>query len=83
MAMTAGTTHVLATGANDGLHRAGIALRGVVAIALGACALYFRVYSTLLVGLFVAFAILDGIVRSGAGISQGPYRDREGNDTGK
>jgi uncharacterized membrane protein HdeD (DUF308 family) len=54
---------IAATGANDGLHRAGIALRGIVAIALGACALYFRVYSTLLVGLFVTFAILDGIVR--------------------
>jgi uncharacterized membrane protein HdeD (DUF308 family) len=51
------------TGANDGLHRAGIALRGIVAILLGACALYFRVYSTLLVGVFVAFAIVDGIVR--------------------
>jgi len=64
MAMTTGTTAQLAhTGANDGLHRAGIALRGVVAIALGACALYFRVYSTLLVGIFVAFAIVDGIIR--------------------
>jgi uncharacterized membrane protein HdeD (DUF308 family) len=63
MAMTAGTTHVPATGANDGLHRAGIALRGVIALALGACALYFRVYSTLLVGAFVLFAIVDGVVR--------------------
>ncbi|MEA2687435.1 MAG: hypothetical protein QOJ39_1200 [Candidatus Eremiobacteraeota bacterium] len=63
MAMTIDKPRVPATGANDGLHRAGIALRGVVAIALGGCALYFRVYSTLLVGLFVAFAIIDGIVR--------------------
>jgi uncharacterized membrane protein HdeD (DUF308 family) len=51
------------TGANDGLHRAGLALRGVIAILLGACALYFKVYSTLLLGAFVAFAIVDGIVR--------------------
>jgi uncharacterized membrane protein HdeD (DUF308 family) len=63
MAMTLDKPHAPRTGANDGLHRAGIALRGVIAILLGACALYFRVYSTLLVGLFVAFAIIDGIVR--------------------
>jgi len=63
MAMTAATTHVPATGANDTLHRAAIALRGVIAIVLGGLALWFRTYSTLLVGAFVAFAILDGIVR--------------------
>jgi uncharacterized membrane protein HdeD (DUF308 family) len=63
--MTATTTAARPprTGANDGLHRAGIALRGIIAILLGACALYFRVYSTLLLGAFVAFAIVDGIAR--------------------
>ncbi|HEY0614783.1 MAG TPA: DUF308 domain-containing protein [Candidatus Elarobacter sp.] len=51
------------TGANDTLHRAGFAVRGVVAIALGALALYYRVYSSVLVGAFVAFAVVDGVVR--------------------
>jgi uncharacterized membrane protein HdeD (DUF308 family) len=63
MAITAEPPRLPATGANDTLHRAGIALRGVVAIALGVLALYYRTYSTLLVGAFAAFAILDGIVR--------------------
>jgi uncharacterized membrane protein HdeD (DUF308 family) len=63
MAITVDTTRPPRTGANDGLHRAGLALRGVIAILLGACALYFRVYSTLLLGAFVAFAIVDGLVR--------------------
>ncbi|GAC1659702.1 MAG: hypothetical protein NVS4B13_05350 [Candidatus Elarobacter sp.] len=63
MAITVDTTRVPATGANDTLHRAGIGLRGVIAIVLGVLALWFRTYSTLLVGAFVAFAILDGVVR--------------------
>jgi uncharacterized membrane protein HdeD (DUF308 family) len=63
MAITAEPPRLPATGANDTFHRAGIALRGVVAIALGVLALYYRTYSTLLVGAFAAFAILDGIVR--------------------
>lgn len=63
MAMTAQTFRPPATGSNDALHRTGIAIRGVVAIALGCAALYYRVYSTLLVGAFVAFAIIDGIAR--------------------
>ena len=63
MAMTVDKTRVPATGGHDTIHRAGIALRGVAAIALGAVALYYRVYSTLLVGAFVAFAFVDGIAR--------------------
>jgi uncharacterized membrane protein HdeD (DUF308 family) len=63
MAMTVNTTRVPATNGHDALHRTGIALRGVVAIALGAVAIYFRVYSTLLVGAFAAFAVVDGLVR--------------------
>jgi uncharacterized membrane protein HdeD (DUF308 family) len=63
MAMTVDTTRVPSTNGHDALHRTGIALRGVAAIALGAVAIYFRVYSTLLVGAFAAFAIVDGIVR--------------------
>lgn len=63
MAITAEPPRLPATGANDTLHRAGITLRGVIAIALGVLALYYRTYSTLLVGAFAAFAILDGIVR--------------------
>ena len=51
------------TGANDTLHRAGIAIRGVIAIALGVFAIAERGYSTALVGAFVAFAFLDGIAR--------------------
>jgi uncharacterized membrane protein HdeD (DUF308 family) len=51
------------TGANDALHRTGIAVRGIVAIVFGCLALYYRVYSTLLVGAFAVFALLDGIVR--------------------
>ena len=51
------------TGTNDTLHRAGIALRGVVAIALGVFAIAERGYSTALVGAFVAFAFVDGIAR--------------------
>jgi uncharacterized membrane protein HdeD (DUF308 family) len=62
MAITVETTRPPAH-PHDSLHRTGIALRGVVAIALGVCALNFRVYSTLLVGAFVAFAIVDGVVR--------------------
>lgn len=63
MAITADKRHLPATGANDTLHRAAITLRGIVAIALGVVAIWFRVYSTLLLGAFVAFAIVDGIVR--------------------
>ena len=63
MAMTVDPTRVPATNGHAGFHRTALALRGVVAIALGACALYFRVYSTLLVGAFAAFAIVDGVVR--------------------
>ncbi len=63
MAMTASAARPPATGANDGVHHAAIALRGVVAIAFGVCALWFRVYSTLLVGAFVAFALVDGLAR--------------------
>ncbi|MBV8582079.1 MAG: DUF308 domain-containing protein [Candidatus Eremiobacteraeota bacterium] len=48
---------------HDGPHRTAVALRGVVAILLGLAALHFRIYSTLLVGAFAAFAIVDGIVR--------------------
>ncbi|HEV3088501.1 MAG TPA: DUF308 domain-containing protein [Candidatus Elarobacter sp.] len=51
------------TGANDGLHRGAIALRGIVAIVFGCLALYYRTYSTLLVGAFAFFAVVDGIVR--------------------
>lgn len=63
MAVTADRPRVPMTGANDTLHRVGIAVRGGVAIALGLLALYYRVYSTLLVTAFVAFAVIDGIVR--------------------
>ncbi len=63
MAMTASAARPPATGANDGLHHAAIALRGGVAVALGICAIAFRAYSTLLVGAFIAFAFVDGIVR--------------------
>lgn len=51
------------TGANDALHRAGFAVRGVASLALGGFALYRADISTLLVVAFAAFAILDGIVR--------------------
>jgi uncharacterized membrane protein HdeD (DUF308 family) len=51
------------TGANDALHRVGFAVRGIVAIALGCLALYYKTYSTLLVAAFVVFAVVDGIVR--------------------
>ena len=64
MAMTARPLQPPATtGANDTLHHIAIAVRAVVAIAFGVCALYFRVYSTLLVAAFVAFAIVDGLLR--------------------
>ena len=63
MAMTAQTMRPPATGSNDALHRAGIGVRGVVAIALGCFALYYRSYTTLLIGAFIAFAIIDGIAR--------------------
>ena len=63
MTLTADSYRPPATGANDTLHRAAIALRGIIAIALGVAALSFRVYSTLLVGAFVAFALVDGVVR--------------------
>jgi uncharacterized membrane protein HdeD (DUF308 family) len=45
------------------LHRAGIAVRGIVAIALGCVSLYYRSYTTLLVGAFIAFALIDGLAR--------------------
>lgn len=63
--MTTTTTPVPAHDAtnHDGLHRALTAVRGVVAIVIGVLALYFRVYSTLLVGVFVVFAIVEGLVR--------------------
>jgi len=38
-------------------------LGGVVAIALGCFALYYRSYSTMLVGAFIAFAVIDGTAR--------------------
>lgn len=63
MAIGVDTTHPPAAGAHDTLHRGAIALRAVVAIAFGLVALWFRTYSTLLVDGFVAFAIVDGIVR--------------------
>jgi uncharacterized membrane protein HdeD (DUF308 family) len=63
MAMTTQPAQVPAIHPHDGFHRAAIGLRGVVAIALGVLALSFRAYSTLLVGAFVAFAIVDGVVR--------------------
>jgi uncharacterized membrane protein HdeD (DUF308 family) len=63
MAMTADKPRLPATGTNDTLHRAAITLRGVVAIVLGACAIAYRGYSTVLVGVFVAFAFVDGIAR--------------------
>jgi uncharacterized membrane protein HdeD (DUF308 family) len=63
MAMTVQTTRPPATGSNDALHRTGIAVRGGVAIALGCVALYYRSYSTLLVGAFIAFVFIDGIAR--------------------
>jgi len=63
MAMTATAAHPPATGANDAVHHAAIAVRGVVAVALGIAAIAFRGYSTLLVGAFVAFAFIDGIAR--------------------
>jgi len=63
MAMTVPTMRPPATGSNDALHRAGIAVRGVVAIALGCISLYYRSYSTLLVGAFIAFVFIDGIAR--------------------
>jgi len=63
MALTADPSHLPAVNGHDALHRTGIAVRGVVAIALGVIAIYFRVYSTLLVGAFAAFAVVDGIVR--------------------
>ena len=51
------------TGANDALHRAGIAIRGVAAIALGAFALFRPAIATTLVFAFAVFAIVDGLVR--------------------
>jgi uncharacterized membrane protein HdeD (DUF308 family) len=51
------------TGANDALHRAGIALRGIVAIALGVLAIYYSSNVTLLIGAFGIFALIDGIAR--------------------
>lgn len=63
MTISADTGRVPAAAGHDGFHRAGIAVRSVVALALGVCALYFRFYSQLLVDAFVAFAILDGLVR--------------------
>ena len=54
MAIATDTPHPPATGANDTLHRVGITLRGVVAIALGVFAIAERGYSTALVGAFVA-----------------------------
>jgi uncharacterized membrane protein HdeD (DUF308 family) len=51
------------TGANDGLHRAGIALRGVAALAFGGFALWRPGIATGLVVAFAAFAVLDGLVR--------------------
>ena len=63
MAMTADRPRPPATGANDALHRAAIAARGIVAIALGAVAFYYSSYSTLLIGAFAVFALVDGVVR--------------------
>ena len=63
MAITVDPHRVPATSGHAAFHRTALALRGVAALALGACALYFRVYSTLLVGAFAAFAIVDGVVR--------------------
>ena len=63
MTISADTARVPAVGGHDGLHRVGIALRSVAALALGVCALYFRFYSQLLVDAFVAFAIVDGLIR--------------------
>ena len=60
---TTSPSAVAHTGANDALHRTAIALRGVVAIVFGVLALYYRTYSTLLVGAFAVFALVDGIVR--------------------
>lgn len=54
---------VMTSGTNDNLHRTMVALRGVVAIALGACAIAYRGYSTVLVGAFVVFLFVDGIAR--------------------
>lgn len=51
------------TGANDGLHRFGIAVRGVAAIALGGFALAKPGIVDLLIAAFAAFAIVDGVVR--------------------
>jgi uncharacterized membrane protein HdeD (DUF308 family) len=64
MSVTTRTSARLArTGANDGLHRAGIALRGVVALALGAYALYKPGITTGLIFAFAVFAVIDGLVR--------------------
>ena len=51
------------TGANDGLHRAGIAVRGAAALVLGAFALFRPAIATGLGFAFAAFAVVDGIVR--------------------
>ena len=60
---TTGPSAVAHTGANDALHRAGIALRGIVAIALGCLAIYYSTNTTLLIVAFGVFALIDGIVR--------------------
>jgi uncharacterized membrane protein HdeD (DUF308 family) len=51
------------TGANDGLHRAGIAIRGLAALVLGVFGLYRPATATTLVVVFAIFAFVDGIVR--------------------
>ena len=75
MAMTTGSANLPAIGGHDALHRAAVAARGVIAIALGACALYYRVYSTVLVAVFAIFVILDGAVRLGVAL-RSTGRDR-------
>ena len=60
---TTSPSAVAHTGANDVLHRAGIALRGIIAIALGCLAIYYSTNTTLLIGAFGIFALIDGIAR--------------------
>ncbi|HEY4439878.1 MAG TPA: DUF308 domain-containing protein [Candidatus Elarobacter sp.] len=51
------------TGANDALHRAGIAIRAVAALVLGVFAVARPAYADALIAVFAAFAIVDGAIR--------------------
>jgi uncharacterized membrane protein HdeD (DUF308 family) len=61
--------------AHDGAHRAALAVRGVLAIALGAVALWHPGYATGLIVAFAVFAIVDGAIRLGSAL-RGTQTDR-------